>query len=94
MTDRECAYLLERCLRLEARIAVLEGYHAAPLLSSGRRRFYATTPAEIAHMRELRRRGLIYAEIARRVSRSECTARHYTKDVLIEREACYNERTD
>jgi hypothetical protein len=98
--DKERAYLLDRCLRLEAKIAALEGRATEVLpppapfppslppavLDFTRRITRATTPAEIAQMRDLRRRGMRYEAIAARVSRSIWTARHYTKDVLIERE--------
>ncbi len=106
MTDEERAYLLARCLRLEIRIAQLEGHNVAPPLEQIARRSldagplpsrklsmawphrpqrYATAN-DIAQMRDLRRRGLCFNEIARRTHFSEQTARRYTKDMLIEQE--------
>lgn len=106
MIDDERAYLLERCLRLEAQIAILQGHNIiAPPQPAQRwgldgplpsvvlrhpkhqhRIRHAVTADEVAQMRELRRRGFCYGEIARRMSRSVWTARRHTFDVLIERE--------
>jgi hypothetical protein len=80
ITNDAYASVLERCLRLEAKIARIE------ITELPRRIVRATTADEIVQMRELRRRGFNYTEIGRRVARSAWTARHYTKDVLIERE--------
>lgn len=107
MTDDERRYFVERCLRLELKIAVLEGRAnespppEPPRLAEPKRPILSTVPssltwprrlgrrasvAEIETMRALRRRGLCYNEIGRRTQFSEQTTRHYTKDILIERE--------
>jgi len=45
LTDEEQRYWVGRCLRLEAEIAVLKGYHEAPLLPEiERRSLYETAP--------------------------------------------------
>ena len=107
MTTGRERYLLERCLRLEARIAQLEGRATespppqppvlaeramAPLpslrLAPPVRRIERTaTAGEIAHLRDLRRRGMGYTAISRVTPFSAATARRYTHDVLMEREA-------
>jgi hypothetical protein len=95
-TDRE-QYLLERCLRLEARIAVLEGHAVAPMapevagppaarMQLRRRIQRRANASDIAQMRLLRRRGLTPAQIGRQLGFSDTTTRAYTRDVLCERE--------
>lgn len=101
MLDSEREYLLERCLRLEAQVAMLQGHAIEPLppierqispdplpsvtlLRPTRRITRAATSDEITHMRALRRSGLCFDEIARRMARSTWTVRKYTKDVQAE----------
>jgi hypothetical protein len=97
-TERE-RYLLIRCLRLEAEIAKLKGYMVAPPsilrppavrmspLVAPVRGQHRTTSGDIAQMRMLRRRGCTYSAIGRAVGFSQQTAKYYTADVLMEREA-------
>lgn len=87
MNDR--ADLLDRCLRLEARLlgVVVDPPVARPNPSPpqrGARRVYRkVTPADIVQMRDLRARGLSYYAIAQRVAFAESTARIYTRDVQV-----------
>jgi len=92
MHDR--AALLERCLRLEARLLgvavdppVVEPPPppASPRVVVQMRgvTFRKTTPADVAAMRELRARGMSYKAISQRVGFSESTARIYTLDVRV-----------
>jgi DNA-binding NarL/FixJ family response regulator len=96
LIDEERRYYVERCLRLEAEIARLSGIFVEELpppcakelplavtlaIVRGRRIHHAVTPDEIAQMRQLRRSGLSYNQIASRMGRAEQTARRYTMDV-------------
>lgn len=92
-TERECQ-LLERCLRLEATIARLNGettvelppiaLRLPPLVPPVHGRQRRATAAEIATMRALRARGYSYNAIGRSLKFSNSTARHHTADVLRE----------
>lgn len=93
-TERE-RQLLERCLRLEATIAILRGDRVAALppiavrlppavLGNVRARQRRATKAEIATMRELRARGYSYSAIGRSLRFSNSTARRYTIDTKRE----------
>lgn len=99
MTDEDRRYWVGRCLKLEAEIARLKGYADAPArnvpgrhsvelhkpsLAWPHRVMRYVTPDEIETMRELRRRGLGYNEIARRTPFAPNTVRRYTMDVLEE----------
>jgi hypothetical protein len=102
VTVDERAYLLERCLRLEAQIAMLQGHTIALSAPTQRWSFdgplpsvvlkhpkhqhrirRAVTTDEIMQMRNLRRRGMAYEDIARRMARSTWTARRHTFDIAI-----------
>ena len=85
MTDR--AALLERCLRLEARLLGVEVTPPEPMPATPpvdlraprtvRARHYKVKPVDVFIMGELRANGLSYREISRRVGFSEGTVRRY-----------------
>lgn len=75
MSD-ERAYLLERCLRLEAQIVTLKYERAESWpLPRIRREVHAD---DVEQMRTLRQRGLAYNAIARRMGWSFSTVYRYT----------------
>lgn len=89
----ERAHLLDRCLRLEARVL---GIAIEPLADiayetrrpSGapfRRKQRSITSADIALMRDLRARGLSYHAIAQKLACADATVRTYVLDVQVGR---------
>jgi hypothetical protein len=87
--EAERRYYVERCLRLELKIARLEGHpgeRLKALVPPVRQRPWRATDADKAKMRDLRRRGMEYKQIGQRTGFSYTTARLYTRDVLFERE--------
>lgn len=84
MTTAREQYLLERCIRLEAKLLGIEvapaRIQSQPLLLE-RKKQQRVTPVQIAQMRELRARGASYTEIARRTKVSQSTARDYALDI-------------
>lgn len=91
----ERAYLLDRCLRLEARLlgvvvdppseVAYEVRRARPAQHTVYRKRRNVTPADIAQMRDLRARGLSYHAIAQRVLFAETTVQTYVRDVQVTR---------
>jgi DNA-binding NarL/FixJ family response regulator len=81
----ERRYLLERCLRLEARIAALEQERASGWATSRRRREVQAADREKMHA--LLRRGLSYNEIGKRLGWADTTVRAHTREVRLDREA-------
>lgn len=89
-------YLLDRCLRLEARLlgitvdsppevaSVVPPVPTAIQHPRGTRRAYRNVePADIAQMRALRASGLSYRAIAQRVAFADATVRTYVRDVQV-----------
>lgn len=79
MQDEDRMYWLERCLRLELKIADLEQQRAASWPSPRKHR--RASPVDIAQAREWRAQGRSCTEIARRLHISDRTVSRYTKDM-------------
>lgn len=86
----ERAYLLTRCLKLESRIAWLEGQaenlpYIEKALVARRIQRYASVD-EIAQMRNLREKGRGVSVIALALHVSAGTVRKYTRDIVMSKE--------
>lgn len=88
----ERAHLLDRCLRLEARVLGIAVEPLADIVHetrrSGappRRKQRSIAPADIALMRDLRARGLSYHAIAQKLACADATVRTYVLDVQVGR---------
>lgn len=88
----ERAHLLDRCLRLEARVLGIAVEPLADIASETRRpgaplrrKQRSITSAEIVLMRDLRARGLSYHAIAQKLACADTTVRTYVLSVQVGR---------
>lgn len=88
----ERTYLLDRCLRLEARVLGIAiepladiAYETRRSGAPPRRKQRSITPIDIALMRDLRKRGLSYHAIAQKLACADTTVRTYVLDVQVGR---------